>query len=171
MFDQGRIEEFIEGTTMTYHQMTSKLYSNKIAKMMKKLHLNTKMNHNDIHFNNIIVKPDKSIFLLDFEFSSEINIAYDIANHFNEWMYKYENDWYNYDKKLFPNKQQQIEFCKNYLSTNSIKDIEKLLYSVHESLIISHKFWIDWGIKTLKESDDLKKNIYKIDYYYAPINI
>ena len=101
--------------------------------MMKKLHLNTKMNHNDIHFNNIIVKPDKSIFLLDFEFSSEINAAYDIANHFNEWMYKYENDWYNYDKKLFPNKQQQIEFCKNYLSTNSIKDIEKLLYSVHES--------------------------------------
>ena len=110
----------------------------------------------------LAVKPDKSIFLLDFEFSSEINIAYDIANHFNEWMYKYENDWYNYDKKLFPNKQQQIEFCKNYLSTNSIKDIEKLLYSVHESLIISHKFWIDWGLKTLKESDDLKKNIYKM---------
>ena len=49
--------------------------------------------HNDINTGNILVKEDSEcsdpVVLIDYEFSSYNYRGFDLANHFNEWMYDY----------------------------------------------------------------------------------
>ena len=49
--------------------------------------------HNDINTGNILVKEESEcsdpVVLIDYEFSSYNYRGFDLANHFNEWMYDY----------------------------------------------------------------------------------
>ena len=49
--------------------------------------------HNDINTGNILVKEESDcsdpVVLIDYEFSSYNYRGFDLANHFNEWMYDY----------------------------------------------------------------------------------
>ena len=49
--------------------------------------------HNDINTGNILVREDPSswdpVVFIDYEFAAYNYRAFDIANHFNEWMYDY----------------------------------------------------------------------------------
>ena len=49
--------------------------------------------HNDINTGNILVKEDLKdsdpVVLIDYEFASYNYRGFDLANHFNEWMYDY----------------------------------------------------------------------------------
>ena len=50
--------------------------------------------HNDINTGNILVREDGSnnwdpVVFIDYEFASYNYRGFDIANHFNEWMYDY----------------------------------------------------------------------------------
>ena len=49
--------------------------------------------HNDINTGNILVKDVQEcsdpVVLIDYEFSSYNYRGFDLANHFNEWMYDY----------------------------------------------------------------------------------
>ena len=49
--------------------------------------------HNDINTGNILVREESEcsdpVVLIDYEFSSYNYRGFDLANHFNEWMYDY----------------------------------------------------------------------------------
>jgi len=49
--------------------------------------------HNDINTGNILVRADPAswdpVVFIDYEFAAYNHRAFDIANHFNEWMYDY----------------------------------------------------------------------------------
>ena len=49
--------------------------------------------HNDINTGNILVKEEtecrEPVVLIDYEFASYNYRGFDLANHFNEWMYDY----------------------------------------------------------------------------------
>lgn len=60
---------------------------------------------------------DKKLVVIDFEYSGANPAAYDLANHFCEWMYDYNSKapWHcSVDN--FPNKEQQLNFIYSYVS-------------------------------------------------------
>ena len=61
--------------------------------LINKLQCPVVFSHNDINTGNILVKDNYQgcdpVVLIDFEFSSYNYRSFDIANHFNEWMYDY----------------------------------------------------------------------------------
>lgn len=116
--------------------------------------------------------PTTQISFIDFEYSSYSYRAFDIANHFNEFA-GFECIWARY-----PNLQQQIWFCKNYLeeyhseshdligqssrqpSNNASQDcfkvtdaqVSHLLKEISHYQPISHLYWGIWAMVQHQES-------------------
>ena len=57
-WENGRLEEWIDGSPMTHAQMRTPEASSALAKQLRLFHQRTQMNHNDLHFNNVLVMPD-----------------------------------------------------------------------------------------------------------------
>ena len=72
--------------------------------------------HNDVQAGNILVRhepgnADERLMLIDFEYCGYNYRAFDIANHFSEWMYDYTNKKYPYFFSMpgkFPSKDTQV---------------------------------------------------------------
>lgn len=82
--------------------------------------------HNDLHQGNILLakksrrRPTlgERVILIDFEYCSSNYRAYDIANHFTEWVFEYGTDQYphfNYFQDRFPSEMNQQSFIREYL--------------------------------------------------------
>lgn len=63
---------------------------------------------------------DPELMIIDFEYCAYNYRGFDLANHFNEWMFDYTNKeypFYFFKKDQYPNKEQQVnylEFCPFY---------------------------------------------------------
>ena len=63
---------------------------------------------------------DAKLVVIDYEFCSYNYRAFDIANHFQEWMYDYTNKSYPYyyiAKDKFPSKETRVRCFISYLKT------------------------------------------------------
>ncbi|XP_040570731.1 choline/ethanolamine kinase isoform X2 [Lepeophtheirus salmonis] len=98
--------------------------------------------HNDLTGGNILVKEEKvgssddQIVLIDYEYASYGYRAFDIANHFCEWMYDYSNKEYPHYyvvPEKFASKESQMKFFNEYLSKQSeIQSSEKIFHSKNQ---------------------------------------
>jgi len=149
-FDGGRIESWVDGDTPSNTFMRTSGAIAEVAKRLKSLHDKTGLNHNDLHRNNMLFK-DGEVQFLDFEYSGPCDPAYDIANHFNEWMYPYTgSDPHLFQLRLYPSLAQRRHFASNYLGDTSGKGsiVDDFLKEVESRRQDSHTFWVNWAERT-----------------------
>jgi len=119
-FEEGRIESWINGKSPSHDFMRSDDAIPVIARKLRKLHDETGLNHNDLHHNNMLFTQDGEVEFLDFEYSSPADPTYDIANHFNEWMYDYRRKDYPYyhrNTDKYPSRAEQQRWVRTYVAT------------------------------------------------------
>ena len=66
-FEGGRVEEWIAGRALTHEEMRQPNISRQLARVLRKFHTVTDRNHNDVHCNNVMLRPDGGLTLIDFE--------------------------------------------------------------------------------------------------------
>ena len=72
--------------------------------------------HNDAHPGNILVKPDGSLMLLDYEFAAYSPIGWDLAVYFVEMCYSRDEKTGHFSvQNTLPNRQDRELFFKSYL--------------------------------------------------------
>jgi len=119
--------------------------------------------HGDLQAFNIMVNDEiKSIEFIDFDYSGINYLAFDIANHFNEYEGGNDNAMPNY--KLFPTTCERKMFIKSYLDsyeelTGNILDdkmnVNNLLYETDAFIPVNHLYWSLWAInQALNEGCD-----------------
>lgn len=146
-FDEGRVEEWLEGRAPSHEEIRSDEAIERIARKLRSFHDRTGLNHNDLHHNNMLISGGDLQFL-DFEYSGDLDPAYDIANHFNEWMYPYCGpDPHLYQLQLFPSLSQRRSFCAHYLGGSKGKGdlVDDFLQEVERRQQDSHAFWVRWA--------------------------
>jgi len=150
-FDEGRIEAWLDGQTPSNEAMRSPEGMRNIAKKLRSLHDKTGMNHNDLHRNNMLFMPDGRVEFLDFEYAGAADETFDIANHFNEWMYPYTGPEQHIPHQgLYPSRAQRREFCSQYLGETAGRGhvLDDFVEQVERRGQDSHAFWIAWAERT-----------------------
>lgn len=120
--------------------------------------------HNDLQEGNILYIEDGlswQVRPIDFEYASYSYRGFDIGNHFCEWCYNYqisEPPYFTAKLEDYPNKEQQLQFIRAYLSEErSDADVVKLHGAADEEeeavlleanlyALASHFLWGLWGI-------------------------
>ena len=122
--------------------------------------------HNDLLPANIMKDEiNGTVKLIDFEYGGVNFIAFDIANHFNEFAGGIQDANGQTDYSLFPTVQKQHVFIQSYLQSaskpvsptdndlaaNAIddvdeKDIQSLLKEVQKFCLVNHLFWGLWAV-------------------------
>lgn len=108
--------------------------------------------HNDLLSGNLMRNDDEEkLFLIDFEYGSYSYRGYDIANHFNEYA------GYDCDYSLYPGKDTQYHFFRNYIQPDSPhkvndKDLLALYIETNTFRLASHLYWALWSLIQAKVS-------------------
>lgn len=147
--------------------------------------------HNDAQNGNLLrVEPPKGspllrpqnehrqLVVIDFEYSGPNTRAYDIANHFCEWMADYNHPELSYHvwNERYPTRQQQLNLIRSYVEhgVETFEDdtemkmqleTERIFQQVLEWRPAAHAMWAMWGIVQavidvqgdLKEREELDK--------------
>mmetsp|Transcript_2180 Transcript_2180/g.3144 ORF Transcript_2180/g.3144 Transcript_2180/m.3144 type:complete len:375 (+) Transcript_2180:154-1278(+) len=106
--------------------------------------------HNDVLAANVLVSSDKrDIQLIDFEYGGQNYVAFDIANHFNEYAGGTSTGIPNYG--LYPSAEMQREFVEEYLRTALCKEptfeeVNRLLGEVQPFVLVNHLYWGLWAV-------------------------
>lgn len=106
--------------------------------------------HNDALAANFLVSADsKDIQLIDFEYGGTNFVAFDIANHFNE--YAGGTDHGVPDYGLFPNNEKQQEFIRSYLKASqgieaTDAEVDVLHTEVQAYILVNHHYWGLWAV-------------------------
>ncbi|KAJ8978686.1 hypothetical protein NQ317_015655 [Molorchus minor] len=114
--------------------------------------------HNDMQEGNILMcldadkennNAEPKIVIIDFEYCSYNYRAFDVANHFIEWMYDYTEPNYPFfseDFSKYPTEKQRLTFIRAYLDERgSRENPKKLMREVELFTMASHFFWSLWG--------------------------
>lgn len=119
-----------------------------------------------------ITEAEKKLTVIDFEFCSYNFRAFDIANHWAEWMYDYtleESPYYTIKREKYPSKEQQVEFLRSYVdvyfdnnsdmppplrrsSLTLDQQLEVILKEVNMFQMVPHLLWGLWSIKNSIDS-------------------
>ncbi|KAI0499278.1 hypothetical protein KFK09_020181 [Dendrobium nobile] len=108
--------------------------------------------HNDLLSGNLMRNDEEEkLYLIDFEYGSYNYRGYDIANHFNEYA------GYDCDYSLYPDRQAQYLFLRNYLEPERPheadgKVVEALYVETNTFRLASHLYWALWAIIQAKVS-------------------
>ena len=109
--------------------------------------------HNDLLPANIMKNElSGAIKLIDFEYGGVNFVAFDIANHFNEWAGGTDNPAGKTDYSLLPSVEQQREFISSYVRAASCVEvadegkIESLMSEVKAFLLANHLYWGLWAV-------------------------
>ncbi|UYV76369.1 CHKA [Cordylochernes scorpioides] len=116
--------------------------------------------HNDLQEGNILMpedraKEDDQVVFIDFEYCSYNYRGFDLANHFLEFCYDYQNKdypYYSVHMENYPSKEQQLIFLRHYLSCSRVEgddseDIEqRILAEISCFTLASHFLWTLWAI-------------------------
>lgn len=132
--------------------------------------------HNDLLAANIMVHVNDmtKIQLIDFEYGGINFVAFDIANHFNEFAGG-PPDKTEPDYSKLPPLQQQREFCQIYLRERPLEElaVEELLKHVQVFILINHLYWGLWGVNqaAMEGTQEFDYMLYAIsrfqEYYVA----
>lgn len=113
--------------------------------------------HNDLLLGNVIYNKDEgTISFIDYEYAAYGYQAYDIANHFNEFVGLTVED-IDYDK--YPCEEFQFEWIKVYLAIyldiNHPSDahVYKVYTEVQQMSLLSHFLWGIWSLVQYEHSD------------------
>ena len=121
--------------------------------------------HNDLLAANILLLCDttdggsdnnnndqtKMIQLIDFEYGGMNYLAYDIANHFNEFAGGTDTGTPDYSR--FPSRHVQQQFCQAYLgattgrsAVDANNDVQHLLLEIQGFVLANHLVWGLWAV-------------------------
>lgn len=105
--------------------------------------------HNDLCHGNIMVNEVGDLQMIDFEYGGYNYIAFDIANHFNE--YAGGNDDGKPDYTFYPSRAKQEEFIDAYLKAYSKfggdeSIFKNLLAEVDAFAVVNNLYWGLWGV-------------------------
>lgn len=120
--------------------------------------------HNDLQYGNIMYDEQaKSITIIDYEYSSYNNMAFDIANHFCEMAADYHSETpHLMDYNKYPGLEERQRFLHVYLNSSGCqptdKEVNQLLEDVEKYTLASHMFWGLWGI--------ISQHVNEIDFDY-----
>jgi ethanolamine kinase len=120
--------------------------------ILSKLHSPVVFCHNDLLHKNIIYnRTEDKISFIDFEYANYNPRGFDIGNHFNEYA------GFGPDYNLYPSKEKQYIFLRDYLKTSGIEDSEenlrKLYVEANQYALASHLFWGFWALVQAENSD------------------
>ncbi|XP_035816282.1 probable ethanolamine kinase-like isoform X2 [Zea mays] len=102
--------------------------------------------HNDLLSGNLMLNDlEGKLYFIDFEYGSYSYRGYDIANHFNEYA------GFDCDFNLYPDKDAQYHFFRNYLhpdrpSEVQAQDMEVLYVETNTFRLASHIYWALWAL-------------------------
>ena len=149
------LRKWISNVPLEYIEPEKKAYDiNSIKKELVFMEENLKNRsdvvfcHNDLLLKNFI-KNDKSVELIDYEYSGYSYRAFDLANHFNEWC-GFELVWEN-----FPSEDTQRRFLKEYLKefydnkkneSDLEKEIDKMIEDIKWFDLASNFYWGTWAL-------------------------
>ena len=149
------LRKWISNVPLEYIEPEKKAYDiNSIKKELVFMEENLKNRsdvvfcHNDLLLKNF-VKNDKSVELIDYEYSGYSYRAFDLANHFNEWC-GFELVWEN-----FPSEDTQRRFLKEYLKefydnkkkeSDLEKEIDKMIEDIKWFDLASNFYWGTWAL-------------------------
>ncbi|KAI3455884.1 hypothetical protein Pfo_012547 [Paulownia fortunei] len=120
--------------------------------------------HNDLQYGNIMMDEEtRLITIIDYEYASYNNVAFDIANHFCEMAADYHTETpHVLDYSKYPGLEERQRFLRIYLSGSgkqpSDVEVEQLLQEVEKYTLASHLLWALWGI--------ISEHVNKIDFDY-----
>ncbi|XP_065203007.1 choline/ethanolamine kinase isoform X2 [Planococcus citri] len=115
--------------------------------------------HNDDEF--VVVADDKpsssaSLIIIDYEYCAYNYRAFEIANHFMEWVFDYKVPDYPYFSvhvDNYPTMQQQRTFVEHYLkSLGSDESADVILEEVKHFTLATHFLWVIWSLINGKSS-------------------
>ncbi|CAB3224945.1 unnamed protein product [Arctia plantaginis] len=112
--------------------------------------------HNDLLLGNIIYDKDEDkIHFIDYEYASYSYQAYDIANHFNEFVGITIED---IDYNRYPSKEFQLRwlnvYLNEYLDNNKATDeeVSAVYLDVQRLSLLSHFLWGIWSLVQYEHS-------------------
>ncbi|XP_026285907.2 uncharacterized protein LOC113211672 [Frankliniella occidentalis] len=103
----------------------------------------------------IPVEERGPILFADYQHASYNYQPYDIANHFNEWMFDYNTNirpLFDYDANRYPDPGRQRQFIYGYLMGagtpyhNLEHEANKLAQDIHLMGALSHMYWALWSL-------------------------
>ncbi|XP_017787130.1 PREDICTED: ethanolamine kinase [Nicrophorus vespilloides] len=103
--------------------------------------------HNDLLLGNVVyTASNESVTFIDFEYAAFNYQAFDIGNHFSEFVGLDSIDYAKY-----PGKEFQYAWLKEYLTVFkkgevSDEDVERLYVQVNQFALASHVFWGVWAL-------------------------
>ncbi|KAJ8984878.1 hypothetical protein NQ317_002718 [Molorchus minor] len=104
--------------------------------------------HNDLLLGNVIfTETDNSVTFIDYEYAISNYQAYDIANHFAEFVgFSLDLDYSKY-----PEKDLQVEWLTTYLTeyngnVPTEEDVDRLYVQVNKFVLASHILWGLWAL-------------------------
>lgn len=113
--------------------------------------------HNDLLLGNVIFNKDEgTISFIDYEYASYNYQAFDIANHFNEFVGLSIED---IDYQRYPSKDFQLAWIRVYLSeylgtmTPDAKSVDTVYEEVQKLSLASHFLWGIWSLVQFEHSD------------------
>jgi len=114
--------------------------------------------HNDALLANIVLQKDRVVFI-DMEYGGAAPAAYDVANHFAEFVgCDGELDYLN----QYPGREFQLDWIRNYLTQyNSLtgkpsptdSQAEEMFDLVQKFVLCTHLLWINWCLIQCKNSN------------------
>jgi len=122
--------------------------------------------HNDTQYGNLLrlrdLRPGEAahhrIIVVDFEYASVNAAAFDIANHFHEWMADYDSARpHELHPERYPGPAARRNFYRAYLSqarpvrVPGDADLDALDAAVEAWSPASHAMWAVWGIVQARE--------------------
>nr|BAD36072.1 putative ethanolamine kinase 1 [Oryza sativa Japonica Group] len=118
------------------------------------LHAPVVFSHNDLLSGNLMLNDLEGkhrLYFIDFEYGSYSYRGYDIANHFNEYA------GYDCDYSLYPDKNSQYHFFRNYLQPDrpsevQLQDLDALYVETNTYRLASHIYWALWALIQAKVS-------------------
>jgi len=158
--DWGRLETWLPGRPMRREDCDDCQVLASLAHELRRLHMMTERNHNDLNFTNVLVCDSDgppTTHLLDFEYAGPLDPPFDVANFFCEWMYDCESPrWFEPNPTKFPSDAQARSFVAQYLEITDCAagEVSAFLKEVRAKIPYVHKFWIDWAMTNYSDQDD-----------------
>ncbi|CAK5280087.1 unnamed protein product [Mycena citricolor] len=136
--------------------------------------------HNDTQYGNLLLLteekkiPDhRQLIVVDFEYAAPNPAAYDLANHWNEWMFNYHSDTPHLpDLSRYPVESERYNLYRAYLEHSAEElsecEISERLPCLDEQVQLwnaaSHAWWAVWGIVQARE--DVEGQIVEPEFEY-----
>uniref|UniRef100_V5GUQ1 ethanolamine kinase n=1 Tax=Anoplophora glabripennis TaxID=217634 RepID=V5GUQ1_ANOGL len=104
--------------------------------------------HNDLLLGNVIyTQSEDSVTFIDFEYAAFSYQAYDIGNHFAEFV----GIGADLDYSLYPDKELQTDWIRTYLAEYhgrepKEEEVEKLYVQANQFVLAAHLFWGIWAL-------------------------